>query len=33
MVGDLPRCMHMITAADVIRAVELYYEGGALPPL
>ena len=33
VVGDLPRCMHMITAEDVIRAVERYYEGGALPPL
>jgi ADP-heptose:LPS heptosyltransferase len=29
-VGDLPRCMDMITAADVIRAIERYYEGGAL---
>ncbi len=29
-VNDLPRCMHLITAADVIRAVERYYEGGAL---
>ncbi len=33
VVGDLPRCMHMITSADVVRAVERYYEGGALPPL
>ena len=26
----LPRCMDMITAADVVRAVGSYYEGGAL---
>jgi ADP-heptose:LPS heptosyltransferase len=26
----IPRCLDLITAADVIRAVELYYEGGAL---
>ena len=26
----IPRCMHMITPADVIRRIELYYEGGAL---
>jgi ADP-heptose:LPS heptosyltransferase len=32
VVGELPRCMHMITSADVVRAVERYYEGGALPP-
>jgi len=30
VVADLPRCMHMITAADVIRAVETYFEGGAV---
>jgi len=30
VVGDLPRCMHMITADEVIRRVELYYEGGSL---
>jgi ADP-heptose:LPS heptosyltransferase len=30
VVGELPRCMHMISAADVIHAVERYYEGGAL---
>jgi ADP-heptose:LPS heptosyltransferase len=29
-VGDLPRCMHMITAETVIRRVETYFEGGAL---
>lgn len=33
VVGALPRCMDMITAADVIRAIERYYQGGALPPL
>jgi ADP-heptose:LPS heptosyltransferase len=26
----IPRCLDLITAADVIRAVELYHEGGAL---
>jgi len=30
VVGDLPRCMHMITVADVVRAIERYYEGGSL---
>jgi Mannosyltransferase putative/Glycosyltransferase family 9 (heptosyltransferase) len=30
VVGPLPRCMDMITAADVIRAIDLYFEGGAL---
>jgi ADP-heptose:LPS heptosyltransferase len=30
VVGDLPRCMDMITAAEVIRRVEMYFEGGAL---
>jgi ADP-heptose:LPS heptosyltransferase len=29
-VGDLPRCMDMITAAEVIRRVEMYFRGGAL---
>jgi ADP-heptose:LPS heptosyltransferase len=29
-VGTLPRCMDMITSADVIRAVEGYFEGGAV---
>ncbi len=32
-VGSLPRCMDMITAAEVIRRIELYFAGGALPPL
>jgi ADP-heptose:LPS heptosyltransferase len=26
----IPKCLDMITAADVIRRIELYYEGGAL---
>lgn len=26
----IPKCMNMITPADVIRRIELYYEGGAL---
>jgi hypothetical protein len=26
----IPRCMDLVSAADVIRAVELYFEGGAL---
>jgi ADP-heptose:LPS heptosyltransferase len=33
VVGTLPRCMHLITAEDVIRAVEIYFEGGAVPYL
>ena len=33
VVGELPRCMDMITAEDVIRAIERYYDGGLLPPL
>jgi ADP-heptose:LPS heptosyltransferase len=28
--ADLPRCMDMITASDVIRAMETYFEGGAV---
>jgi hypothetical protein len=27
---QIPKCMQMITADDVIRRIELYYEGGAL---
>lgn len=27
---QIPKCMHLITAQDVIRRIELYYEGGAL---
>jgi ADP-heptose:LPS heptosyltransferase len=30
VVGHLPRCMHMITADEVIRRIEMYFEGGAL---
>ena len=30
VVGHLPRCMDMISAEDVIRRIEGYYEGGAL---
>ncbi|GEM_PF-1734745 len=30
VVSGLPRCMDMITAAEVIRRIELYYEGGVL---
>jgi ADP-heptose:LPS heptosyltransferase/SAM-dependent methyltransferase len=26
----IPRCMHLITPQDVIRRIELYYQGGAL---
>lgn len=29
-VGDMPRCMDLITAEEVIRRIELYYQGGAL---
>jgi hypothetical protein len=32
VVGSLPRCMDMITAEEVIRRMELYYQGGALAP-
>jgi ADP-heptose:LPS heptosyltransferase/SAM-dependent methyltransferase len=27
----IPRCMHLITPEAVIRAIQLYYDGGALP--
>jgi ADP-heptose:LPS heptosyltransferase/SAM-dependent methyltransferase len=30
VVGALPRCMHMITADEVIRRIELYFRGGAI---
>jgi hypothetical protein len=30
VVGALPRCMDLITAADVIRAIEIYFDGGAV---
>lgn len=29
----VPKCMNIIDPARVIRAIELYYEGGALPPV
>lgn len=29
VVGSLPRCMDMITADEVIRRIELYFQGGA----
>jgi ADP-heptose:LPS heptosyltransferase len=29
VVGTLPRCLDLITAADVIRRIELYFQGGA----
>jgi ADP-heptose:LPS heptosyltransferase len=30
VVGALPRCMDMISAAEVIRRIELYFDGGVL---
>jgi hypothetical protein len=27
VVGQLPRCMHEITAEDVVRRIELYFRG------
>ena len=30
VVGDLPRCMDMITAKEVIRRIEWYFDGGAI---
>jgi ADP-heptose:LPS heptosyltransferase len=30
VVGDLPRCMDMITAAEVISRIELYFSGGTV---
>jgi ADP-heptose:LPS heptosyltransferase len=30
VVDRLPRCMHLITAAEVIRRIEMYYEGAVL---
>jgi hypothetical protein len=29
VVDRLPRCMHLITADEVIRRIELYFAGGA----
>ena len=31
--GELPRCMDLITAAEVIRRIELYFQGGAIGSL
>jgi len=33
VVGTLPRCMDLIGAEDVIRAIEIYFDGGAVPYL
>ena len=30
VVGTLPRCMDMITADEVIRRIDLYFQGGAV---
>jgi ADP-heptose:LPS heptosyltransferase len=30
VIGDLPRCMDLITAKDVIRAIEVHFNGGAV---
>jgi ADP-heptose:LPS heptosyltransferase len=30
VVGNLPRCMHLITPAEVIRRIESYFEGGVI---
>jgi ADP-heptose:LPS heptosyltransferase len=30
VVAGLPRCMHMITAAEVIRRIELYFDGNVI---
>jgi ADP-heptose:LPS heptosyltransferase len=30
VIGDLPRCMDLITAEDVIRAIEVHFDGGAI---
>jgi hypothetical protein len=32
-VGRLPRCLDVISVGDVIRRIELFYEGGVLKPL
>ena len=32
-VGDLPRCMDMITAEEVARRIEMYFAGGAITDL
>jgi len=33
LVGDLPRCMDLVTVQDVVRAIEVYFAGGALAGL
>lgn len=33
VVGRLPHCMHMITAGEVVRRIEMYFAGGALTNL
>jgi hypothetical protein len=33
VVEGLPRCLDMVTASDVIRAIEIYFEGGRLEHL
>ncbi|MBL9139948.1 MAG: hypothetical protein JNK85_29015 [Verrucomicrobiales bacterium] len=33
VIGDLPRCMAMISPEEVARRIELYFEGGGIPPL
>ena len=30
VVGRLPRCMDMITADEVVRRIELFFDGGAI---
>jgi len=30
VVGTLPRCLHLITAAEVVRRIEMYFRGGAV---
>lgn len=30
VVGMLPRCLHMITAAEVVRRIEMYFHGGTV---
>lgn len=33
VVERLPRCMHMITAAEVVRRINTYFQGGVIVPL
>lgn len=33
VVRGTPRCMDLLTAEDVIRAIETYFDGGRLPYL